>query len=172
MKTSELKLADPIPFYKTYIDVLGEVELLDMLERQLQNFPDFIKSISESKLSHAYEVNKWTVAQVLLHIIDSERVFQYRALRFSRGDEKALPGFDENTYASNSNAEVRSKNSLIEEYIAVRKSTITLYKSFAPETLQKTGVASNLPWNVAVLGFVICGHQKHHRNILRERYLL
>ena len=172
MKTSELKLADPIPFYKTYIDVLGEVELLDMLERQLQNFPDFIKSISESKLSHAYEVNKWTVAQVLLHIIDSERVFQYRALRFSRGDETALPGFDENIYASNSNAEARSKNSLIEEYIAVRKSTITLYKSFTQETLQKTGVASNLPWNVAVLGFVICGHQKHHRNILRERYLL
>ncbi|MBU2972940.1 DinB family protein [Zobellia sp. B3R18] len=172
MKTSELKLADPIPFYKTYIDVLGEVELLDMLERQLQNFPDFIKSISESKLSHAYEVNKWTVAQVLLHIIDSERVFQYRALRFSRGDETALPGFDENIYASNSNAEARSKNSLTEEYIAVRKSTITLYKSFTQETLQKTGVASNLPWNVAVLGFVICGHQKHHRNILRERYLL
>ncbi len=172
MKTTDLKIPEPVPFYKTYVDVLGEVDLLDMLERQLQNFPNFINSIAEDKLSYAYETKKWTVAQVLLHIIDSERVFQYRALRFSRGDETALPGFDQDLYAPNSGAERRSIESLIEEYIAVRQSTITLYKSFDTKTLQKVGTASSLPWNVAALGFVICGHQKYHRNILRERYLL
>ncbi|WKX76108.1 DinB family protein [Zobellia laminariae] len=81
-------------------------------------------------------------------------------------------GFEQDLYAPNSRAETRSKQSIIEEYKAVRQSTITLYKSFDAETLQKEGIASNLPWNAAILGFVICGHQKHHRNILRERYLL
>ncbi|MGS0528276.1 DinB family protein [Zobellia nedashkovskayae] len=172
MRTSELIISEPIPFYKAYIDVLGDVELLDILEGQLKNFPNFIENIPESKLNYAYEPEKWTIAQVLLHIIDSERVFQYRSLRFSRGDKTPLPGFEQDLYALNSRAETRSKQSIIEEYQAVRQSTITLYKSFNVETLKNEGVASNLPWNAAILGFVICGHQKHHRNILRERYLL
>ncbi|WP_276166898.1 DinB family protein [Zobellia alginiliquefaciens] len=171
MRTSELKIVPPIPFYKTYIDVLGDVDLLEMLEGQLKNFPKFIENIPDDKLTYAYGPEKWTIAQVLLHIIDSERVFQYRSLRFSRGDSTALPGFEQDLYAPNSNAETRSKESIIEEYKAVRQSTITLYKNFDAVTLGKQGVASNLPWDVATLGFVICGHQKYHRNILRERYL-
>ncbi|CAM4417993.1 DinB family protein [Zobellia nedashkovskayae] len=172
MRTSELIISEPIPFYKAYIDVLGDAELLDILESQLKNFPNFLENIPESKLNYAYEPEKWTIAQVLLHIIDSERVFQYRSLRFSRGDKTPLPGFEQDLYAPNSRAETRSKQSIIEEYQAVRQSTITLYKSFNVETLKNEGVASNLSWNAAILGFVICGHQKHHRNILRERYLL
>jgi len=171
MRTSELNIAPPVPFYKTYIDVLGDVDLLEMLERQLQNFPNFIESIPSSKLSHAYQSDKWTIAEVLLHIIDSERVFQYRSLRFSRGDKTPLPGFEQDLYAPSSKAEKRTKESIIEEYRAVRQSTIALYKSFDTDTLQNEGIASNLSWNVATLGFVICGHQKYHRNILRERYL-
>ncbi|MDB2607071.1 DinB family protein [Zobellia sp.] len=171
MRTTDLKIPVPVPFYNTYINVLDNVDLLDMLERQLQNFPKFIESIPENKLAHAYQSGKWTIAQVLLHIIDSERVFQYRALRFSRGDATALPGFEQDLYAPNSHAEKRSAKSIIEEYKTVRQSTISLYKSFDAEILLREGVASNLPWNVAALGFVICGHQKYHRNILRERYL-
>ncbi|RKN80979.1 DinB family protein [Ulvibacterium marinum] len=171
MKTSEIQLPDGDVFYKTYIDVLGEVELMDFLQKQLENFPQFINSIPDSKWQHAYEEQKWTVAEVLLHIIDAERVFQYRALRFARGDGTALPGFDQDEYVKLSGANRRSKESLIEEYRAVRRASIALFTSLDRQRLTASGTASGMSWSVAALGFVICGHQKHHRNILRERYL-
>jgi uncharacterized damage-inducible protein DinB len=171
MGTSELQLAEPYPFYKTYIDVLGDAELSDMLQRQSGNFPEFIKSISDDKWNHSYAPEKWTVAQVLQHIIDSERVFQHRAFRFSRDDKSPLPGFDQDSYAEKSKADRRSKESIIEEYRIVRKSTISLFANLDRNDLEKTGTASSMEWSVAALGFVICGHQKHHRNIVRERYL-
>ena len=171
MRTSELKIAEPFPFYKTYIDILGDVELLDMLRRQLSNFPKFIDSIPDEKLLYSYGADKWTVAQVLVHVIDSERVFQHRALRFSRGDYTALPGFDQDVYAEHSMADRRSKESLMEEYKIVRKSSIALFADLDRTKLDNVGRASDMPWSVAALGFVICGHQKHHRNVVLERYL-
>lgn len=171
MRTSELQISEPFPFYKTYIDVLGDVELLDMLKRQLGNFQEFIESIPDDKLLYSYQVDKWTIAQVLVHIIDTERVFQYRALCFSRGDSTPLPGFDQDIYAVHSMADRRSKESIMEEYKVVRKSTIAIFANLDRETLNKIGNASNMEWSVGALGFIICGHQKYHRNILRERYL-
>ncbi len=171
MRTSELQISEPFPFYKTYIDVLGDVELLDMLKRQLGNFQEFIESIPDDGLLYSYQVDKWTIAQVLVHIIDTERVFQYRALCFSRGDSTPLPGFDQDIYAVHSMADRRSKESIMEEYKVVRKSTIAIFANLDRETLNKIGNASNMEWSVGALGFVICGHQKYHRNILRERYL-
>jgi len=170
MRTSELNLTEPYPFYKTYIDILGDVELLDMLQSQLGNFPEFMESIPDDKLRFKYEPEKWTVAQVLQHVIDTERIFQHRAFRFSRGDASVLPGFDQDSYAEKSMAERRSKESIIEEYKIVRKSTISLFANLDRNALENTGLASNLKWSVAALGFAICGHQKHHRNIIRERY--
>ncbi len=172
MTTSDLKFTDPAPFYKTYIDVLGEgVELMDMLRRQYANFPKFIANIPEAKLHFAYADGKWTVAQVLMHIFDAERVFQHRALRFSRGDRTPLPGFDQDVYLKGSSPAVRSKDSLIQEYGAVRMATLTLFSNLEPEALELTGMASDTEWSVAKLGFVICGHQRYHRNMVRERYL-
>lgn len=171
MRRSELAEGDYNPFYQTYIDALGDVELMDMHQKQLQNFPGFIESIPDSKLNYAYAGGKWTVAEVIIHIIDTERVFQYRALRFSRGDRTPLPGFEQDDYVPNSNADRRSKESIIEEYKAVRKSTIALFANFDRQTLQTRGVASNSEMSVASLGFIISGHQKHHRNVIRERYL-
>ncbi len=171
MKTSEIHLPDSNVFYKTYIDVVGEVELMDFLQKQLENFPQFINSIPDSKWQYAYEEQKWTVSEVLLHVIDAERVFQYRALRFARGDKTELPGFDQDEYVKFSGADRRSKESLIEEYKAVRRSSIALFTSLDRQKLKTSGIASGMSWSVAALGFVICGHQKHHRNVLRERYL-
>ena len=171
MKTSEIQLPSPIPFYKTYIDVLGEVDLDDMLKNQLKNFPEFIESIPDATFHFAYAEGKWSIAEVLLHILDAERVFQYRALRFSRGDKTPLPGFDQDLFVVNSDCNSRSKKNLIEEYKAVRNATITLFSSFDRPVLDLKGTASDLEWSVAALGFVICGHQKHHRNIIRQRYL-
>ncbi|MGB7393894.1 MAG: DinB family protein [Pricia sp.] len=171
MRTSELQIAEPHPFYKTYIDILGDAELTDMLQQQFENFPEFIESIPDAKWDYSYAPEKWTVAQALLHVIDSERIFQHRAFRFSRGDTSPLPGFDQDDYADKSKADRRSKESLIEEYRIVRKSTISLFANLDRDDLEKTGMASNMEWSVCALGFVICGHQKYHRNIIRERYL-
>ncbi|HZJ20075.1 MAG TPA: DinB family protein [Pricia sp.] len=171
MGSPELNLVQPHPFYKTYIDILGDVELLDMLQRQLGNFPEFIESIPDDKLGFSYQPEKWTTAQVLQHIIDTERIFQHRAFRFSRGDTSVLPGFDQDSYAEKSMAERRSKESIIEEYKIVRKSTISLFANLDRNALENTGIASDVTWSVAALGFVICGHQKHHRDIIRERYI-
>lgn len=171
MRTSELRFPNPAPFYKGYIDVLDEVELMDMLQRQLKNFPKFIESVPDNRLNFAYANKKWTIAQVLMHVLDAERVFQYRALRFSRGDRTPLPGFDQDLFAAGLNAQRRSKESMIEEYKNIRRSSIALFNDLDAKKLAQTGVASGLEWSVAKLGFVICGHQKHHRNIIRERYL-
>ncbi|NAS13541.1 DinB family protein [Poritiphilus flavus] len=171
MKTSELREGDYHPFYKTYIDTLGEVDLQSQLERQLNNFPEFIASIPDEKWHYAYEEGKWTVAQVLVHVLDAERVFQYRALRIARNDMTPLSGFDQDKYVPFSGAEKRSKEDVIEEYRAIRNSTAKLFSRFSEEDLQRVGKASDVPVSVGALGFICCGHQKHHRNVLRERYL-
>lgn len=172
MIRSELKAEDYNSYYKTYIDKLGDnSELLSTLEKQSKNFPNFLKSIPEDKLQYAYAPEKWTVLEALLHIIDTERVFQYRALRFSRNDETALPGFDQNIYVPESNANSRTIESIIEEYSSVRAATLTLFSSFDEAILSRKGTASNSPMSVGALGLIICGHQRHHRDIIRERYL-
>lgn len=171
MKTSALKKHDYNPYYGTYIEALGEVDLLATLKKQRKNFPKFIGSIPKDKLHYAYADGKWTIAEVLIHIIDTERVFQYRALRFARNDQAPLPGFDQDAYVPQSGGDKRTIKDLIKEYRAVRRSTIELFKTFDDTLLARKGVGSNSPMSVAALGFIMCGHQKHHRNIIRERYL-
>ncbi len=171
MRTTEIWLPKPEPFYKRYIDTLGDVELMDMLRRQVNNFPKFIESIPDAKMDYSYGKDKWTIAEVLLHIIDAERVFQYRALRFCRGDKTPLPGFEQDIYVAGLNIKRYTKESIIEEYKIVRRSTIALFANLDRSSLERTGSASDLEWSVAALGFVICGHQRYHRNIIRERYL-
>lgn len=172
MKVSELKAEDYNSYYKTYIDKLGEnSELLVTLEKQSKNFPNFLKSIPEEKLQYAYAPQKWSVLEAVLHIIDTERIFQYRTLRFSRNDNTSLPGFDQDIYVPESNANSRTIESVIEEYTTVRASTLSLFSSFSEEVLNRIGTASDSPMSVGALGFIICGHQRHHRDIIRERYL-
>lgn len=171
MKTSELARSDYNPFYHTYIEVLGEVELMEMMQKQLGNFPEFIESIPESLIHTAYAEGKWTIAEVLLHVIDAERVFQYRALRLGRGDQTPLPGFDQDAYVPLSRAGSRDRKSLISEYESVREASLTLYRNLDDAQLNQYGTVSNSGISVAAIGFIICGHQKHHRNIIRERYL-
>ncbi len=171
MKTSELKDTAYNSYYKPYVLALGEVELNEELENGMNNFIHLLNKIPESRYSYAYEEGKWTIAEVILHIIDTERVFQYRALCFSRNDKTKLPGFEQNDYALESNAKNRSKASLINEYTAVRKSTIALYNSFNEGTLQRTGNANDSITSVGAQGFILAGHQAHHKKIIEERYV-
>lgn len=171
MNISALDKSEYPSFYQPYLDVLGDVELFDILERQLGNFPKFLDSLPEEKFGFAYADGKWTLAEVLVHILDTERVFQYRALRLMRGDKTPLPGFDQDLFVPNSNAAKRTKKSIIEEYATVRQSTMALFETMDRLDLHKIGSVSNGTMSVAAIGFIICGHQKHHRNVIRERYL-
>ncbi len=172
MEKRDLKAEEFEQFYNVYLETLDDdVILMEQLLKQYGNFPKFINSIPDDKLNYAYADGKWTVAQALLHIIDSERIFSYRAFRFSRGDKTPLVGFDQDDYVLKNDPRGRQKESIIEAYKTVRAATIDVFKTLDQDTLKYTGTASNLPWSVAGLGFVICGHQRHHRNIIRERYL-
>ncbi len=171
MMKSDLQPYEFDQFYGTYLSALEEVDLLEALRDGMNGFIKFMWNIPEKDLNSAYGENKWTIAEVLGHIIDTERVFQYRALRFSRNDKTALPGFEQDDYVLSSNSKERGRDSLIDEYIAVRKATIALFANLNKEQLGRTGTASNIQWSVAGLGFIISGHQEHHKKILEERYL-
>ncbi len=171
MKSSHLLDNEYHPYYHPYISQLGDVELLPELQNTLAKFSTFLTTVPDEKMLYAYATKKWTVAQVLVHIIDAERVFQYRALRFARRDKTNLPGFDENKYVPVSNANLRSKSSILKEFTAVRNSTIALFETFSDEDLIAMGSANGTNMSVRALGFVICGHQLHHQRVIVERYL-
>lgn len=171
MLISELPISEYNPFYHTYILALGDVNLLEELENGKQAFVSLMKDIDDSTLNYAYADGKWTLAEVLMHIIDAERVFQYRALRFSRNDRTPLPGFDQNVFVSGSNASKKLKEEIIQEYETVRNATLDLFKSFSSDVLKRVGIASDSEMSVRAMGFIISGHQAHHLNIIRKRYL-
>ena len=168
---SELPTSEYNPFYHTYILALDDVDLKQELYRGRDVFLSLLEEIPESKLSYAYAEEKWTLAEVLMHILDAERVFQYRALCFARNDKTPLPGFDQDKYMPNSSASVRTKEDIVLEYNAIRESTLCLFNSFDVDVLKRIGVASGSRMSVRAMGFIISGHQAHHIKIIRKRYL-
>ncbi|MFT0715716.1 DinB family protein [Flagellimonas lutimaris] len=171
MLVSELPSSEYNPFYQTYVMALGNVDLLEELKAGKSNFLSLFEKISEEKLDFAYEEGKWTLAEAIVHTIDTERIFQYRALCIARNDKTPFPGFDQDAYVPYSNASNRTKKDLIEEYKAVRDSTISLFNSFDEESIKRIGTASGSKMSVRALGFIISGHQAHHIRIIEERYL-
>jgi uncharacterized damage-inducible protein DinB len=131
----------------------------------------FISNIPIEKLEYRYAEGKWTIKDLLLHLIDAERIFAYRALRIGRGDKTPLAGFEENGYVINANANSRSEESLLKEFELVRKSTLELFKNFTDEQLAYLGTSSDSIISVRAIGFIISGHQNHHIKIIQERYL-
>jgi len=172
MTKTDLQQQEFQQFYSMYINIVPNgTELLSLLHEQLSGFEQFIEEIPDEKLNFAYAQDKWTIAQALMHLNDAERIFQYRAFRFSRNDKTSLPGFDQELYINEANSEAYTKNSLLQEYVGVRKATLSLFESLSKEQLLRTGTASDIPWSVTGLGFVICGHQQHHKEIIQNRYL-
>ncbi len=171
MKSNQLPINEYADFYKSYIQVLEDVELIEELEICLHEFIKFVQNIPMDKFDYRYEVGKWTIKEIIQHLIDSERVFSYRALRISRNDKTPLPGFNENEYVDNSNGNDRNLQGLLTELAVVRQATLSLFNSFSQEQLTKIGIASNKEVSVRAIGFIIIGHQKHHQKIFAERYL-
>jgi len=171
MKSSSLQSNEYANFYKPYIEALGEVVLMNELELSLSFFIDFLKTIPSEKHEFRYAEGKWTIKDIVQHLIDAERIFAYRALRIARKDKTPLPGFEENEYVETAFANKREMNDLIEEFITVREATISLFKTFTEEQLLQMGTASEKPVSVRAIGFITMGHQKHHEKIIKERYL-
>lgn len=171
MKTSQLKENEYSVFNATYIKAAGEVELVEELEICLHDFIRFVQNLPMDKFDYRYAEGKWTIKEIIQHIIDTERIFAYRALRISRNDSTPLPGFDENYFAQNTNGNSRSIQDLLMELSAVRHSNLLLFKSFSEEQLLSKGIASDQPISVRAIGFMIIGHQKHHQNVFLEKYL-
>lgn len=171
MTVSDLNSNEYSKYYKGYIDKASNVELLDGLKQSGEETLTFFKSIPESKQEYAYDVDKWTIKELLLHLMDAERIFAYRALRFARLDNTSLPGFDENYYTSNSQANSYSMDQLLKSYSILRAYTIDLFESFDKDMILQIGEASGSQMSVRAIGFVIIGHEKHHMQIIKERYL-
>jgi uncharacterized damage-inducible protein DinB len=158
--------------FQNYVNQVEEDDIIKAYEKHSSSNIQFFAGISEQKSTFSYALGKWTVKEVLQHVIDTERVFCYRALAIARGEKNLLPGFDENIYASNSHANERSWSEIVEEYRTVCSATRCLIKSFSKEDYVKTGIASNHPISVLAMLFTIVGHAAHHVKILKERYLM
>ncbi len=171
MTVSNLQSTEFIPYFKRYIDLAKGLELRPGLQKSLDEVMSFCKSLPESKYEYRYEAGKWNVKEIIAHLIDTERVFCYRALCFARQDKTELPGFDQDDYLANSNATNRKFEDLLEEYQSVRQASIGLFNSFTNDMLLSIGTASGGEASVRALGFLIIGHERHHINIIKERYL-
>lgn len=171
MKIDQLPINEYPDFYAGYIGTLENVQLLEDLEISLHEFIKFVQNIPMDKFDYRYAEGKWTIKEIIQHLIDCERVFSYRALRFSRSDKTPLPGFDEDSYNKNTAGNLRSLQDLLTEMAVVRQSTLSLFKSFSQEQLIRAGFASEKKVSVRAIGFIIIGHQKHHQNIFEQKYL-
>ena len=160
------------PYTIMYIGLLPDDGLiLKHLADNLRTTTDFIRSVPEEKLSYRYAEGKWTIKEILAHLIDDERIYAYRALRFARNDQTELPGFEQDAYAVESGANERSVDDLLNEFASVRRSTISLFNSFDDRVLTRSGVASGNVMSVRAAAYHIAGHELRHLNIIKERYL-
>ena len=171
MNTTQLKDNEYAVFYKNYIKGLGNVDLFEILNASLEDTLNTLQNLSEEKLTYRYAEGKWTIKELLQHIIDAERVLSYRALRFSRNDTSELQGFDEDWYVNNSNGNDRNFKDLLAEFAQIRKASISLFTSFTTEMLTMSGSANGSKVTVRALGFIIAGHQMHHLKVIKGKYL-
>ena len=161
----------PADFYQPYIDLIKDNDFREAIRKNTKQFRRVMESIPRKKYDYSYAEGKWTIRQMLQHIIDTERVFAYRALRLSRMDPTPLPAWDENAWAQHDGAAERRWKDLLEEFRAVREASQYLFDSLSDEQLRFVGTVRERPLNAYTIGFVLPGHVAHHMLILEERYL-
>ena len=160
-------------YYTPYIDILDkEAGLLEQLETSLELFEQILYEVKEEKFEYRYMEGKWTIKELVQHLIDVERVFVYRALRFSRKDETSLMGFDENAYVTNYAINQRNYHTLLDEFCLLRRSTILMFQDFDTTMLDLQGDVEGNKISVRALGFICAGHVLHHLKIIQERSLV
>lgn len=167
----EVELSRVPSFYHNYIKLVQDKDLKDIFRKHQLDMVLFLQSIPEEKWNYRYAEGKWSIRELVQHLIDAERIFCYRALRFARKDQTELPGFEENDYAISSKADRRSSKDLIEELKTVQQSSAQLFNSFDEEMLEQSGISNGKSIYVRAIGFIIAGHVLHHKKVMEERYL-
>ncbi len=158
-------------YYFTYIDKVPDGDIVATLNAQTTQVLSWLRGITEDQSRHAYAPGKWTIKEVLSHINDTERVFVSRAMWFARGFEAPLPGFDQDVAVQYAGANARSWQSHVDEFAAIRASSLAFFRSVPAEAWLRRGIASGNPFTVRALAWITTGHVAHHMGVLRERYI-
>lgn len=156
--------------YEQYISLITATNVIDVLISQQQATVNLIQNLSPAEANYRYQKDKWSVQQVIGHLIDNERVMAYRAMCISRGEETALPGYDQEKYVAGANFEKRDLHNMAVEYEALRTANIKLFNSFTPEQIGRTGTIDDSNVSVCALVYIIAGHEKHHQAVIEEKY--
>jgi len=174
MTTSTINRPDETeyaPYYGKYMSLVSGDDILKALSDQVSETLTLLRSVPESQAGFRYADGKWSVRELVGHMIDSERIFAYRALRFARNDTTPLPGYEQDDYILNASFDACSLGDLAAEFESVRRATLFLFKHLDGEAWMRRGVASENEVSVRALAYIIAGHELHHMGILRDRYL-
>jgi hypothetical protein len=159
------------PYYGKYIALVGGNDVVAALEDQPRETLALLSSLTDEQGDYRYAADKWSIKEMLGHVIDAERVFSYRALRFARNDQTPLPSFEQDGYVRAGNFSDCRLAGLIEEFVAVRRATVWLFRQLSAEAWMRRGIASDNPVSVRAIAYIIAGHELHHRRVLQEKYL-
>jgi hypothetical protein len=162
--------SEHLPYYSRYTSLVEGQDLTAILEKQIDASLPFLHSISDEKSLYRYAPGKWSIKEVLGHLIDAERIFAYRALRFARNDPRPVIGFDQDPYVEAAGFDAHPWPDLVAEFDHVRRSTILFFRGLTPEAAMRSGLANDASITVRALGYIIAGHELHHVGVLRERY--
>lgn len=158
------------PYFETYIEKVPESDIRETLRVQLSDFTEYLKSIDENHAKFRYAPEKWSVAEVIGHVIDCERIFGARALAIARADKTPLPSFDQDAYVANGNFDSRTLADLAEEFSGLRRSHLVLFNSFDESRWELRGTAGGNEVTVRAIAWIIAGHLIHHWSVLKDRY--
>jgi hypothetical protein len=163
--------AEYASYYQRYIDLAAEEDIVGALDAQARETSALLAGLTDEQAAHRYAPDKWSVKQIVGHVIDGERIFAYRVLSIARGETQPLPGFDQEPYVVNGGADDRSMSDLAEELATVRKANVMMMRALPDEAWQRIGTASENPVSARALAYVMLGHERHHMSVIRERYL-
>lgn len=158
-------------YFQRYTGLIPNETVLQTLENQFKEAMIIYKGLDKSKIDYRYAEGKWSIKELIIHILDTERIFTYRALRIARKDKTPLVGFEQDDYINNINWDKYPFSSVLDEYDLVRKHTILFFNNMTQEMLEQTGISSEMKMAVSAIPFIIAGHERHHLNIINSRYL-
>jgi uncharacterized damage-inducible protein DinB len=164
--------SDYSPYHASYVALVPEEDIVSAMEQQSSEMQKVLASLDETKAASRYAEGKWSVKEVIGHVVDAERIFGFRALAIARGEAQPLPGFDEKQYVDNASFEEWKLGDLAELYALARRANIVFFKNLRDDAWERRGTASNAPASVRGLAYVIVGHERHHLKVLRERYAI
>jgi hypothetical protein len=159
------------PSYAPYIDKAPEDDIAAALELQIDATRAVLAPLSEERALHRYAPGKWSVKEIVGHVIDGERVFAYRAMSIARGEQQSLPGFDENEYMVHATFDERPLRDLLDELADLRRANVRMFRGLSDEAWSRIGKANDTPVSVRAIAYILLGHERHHLGVLRERYL-